>query len=161
MRRCFSVSALPSPGRRMDEALGLGQGVQSPSAVMGRLRPFEGHLPGSAGLRVTAGRVGAMATPTPGPSLLHQTAVCCVCAQSCPTLCDPMHWSPPGSSCPWDSPGKNTGVGCHFLLQGIFPTQESNLDLFYLLHWQADSLPFHHLVCHNLVIAKGRGRWPS
>ena len=29
--------------------------------------------------------------------------------------------------CPWDSPGKNTGVGCHFLLQGIFPTQESNL----------------------------------
>ena len=30
---------------------------------------------------------------------------------------------------PWDSPGKNTGVGCHFLLQGIFPTQESNLHL--------------------------------
>ena len=29
--------------------------------------------------------------------------------------------------CPWDSPGKSTGVGCHFLLQGIFPTQESNL----------------------------------
>ena len=29
--------------------------------------------------------------------------------------------------CPWDSPGKNTGVGCHFLLQGIFPTQESNI----------------------------------
>ena len=28
--------------------------------------------------------------------------------------------------CPWDSPGKNTGVGCHFLLQGIFPTQGSN-----------------------------------
>ena len=28
--------------------------------------------------------------------------------------------------CPWNSPGKNTGVGCHFLLQGIFPTQGSN-----------------------------------
>ena len=28
--------------------------------------------------------------------------------------------------CPWDSPGKNTGMGCHFLLQGIFPTQGSN-----------------------------------
>ena len=37
--------------------------------------------------------------------------------------------------CPWDFPGKNTGVGCHFLLQGIFPTQGSNL---HLLHWQAD-----------------------
>ena len=31
-------------------------------------------------------------------------------------LCDPIDGSPPGS-CPWDSPGKNTGVGCHFLLQ--------------------------------------------
>ena len=31
--------------------------------------------------------------------------------------------------CPWDSPGKNTGVGCHFLLQGIFPNQDSNLGL--------------------------------
>ena len=34
--------------------------------------------------------------------------------------------------CPWDFPGKNTGVGCHFLLQGIFPTQGLNL---WLLHW--------------------------
>ena len=37
--------------------------------------------------------------------------------QSCLTLCDPIDGSPPGSPCPWDSPGKNTGVGCHFLLQ--------------------------------------------
>ena len=37
--------------------------------------------------------------------------------QSCPTLCDPIDGSPPGSPCPWDSLGKNTGVGCHFLLQ--------------------------------------------
>ena len=36
--------------------------------------------------------------------------------QSCPTLCDPIDGSPPGSR-PWDSPGKNTGVGCHFLPQ--------------------------------------------
>ena len=35
--------------------------------------------------------------------------------QSCPTLCDPIDGSPRGSH-PWDSPGKNTGVGCHFLL---------------------------------------------
>ena len=38
--------------------------------------------------------------------------------QSCLTLCDPIDSSPPGSR-PWDSPGKNTGVGCHFLLQGM------------------------------------------
>ena len=36
--------------------------------------------------------------------------------QLCPTLCDPIDGSPPGS-CPWDSSGNNTGVGCHFLLQ--------------------------------------------
>ena len=44
-------------------------------------------------------------------------------AQSCPTLCDPMDCRPPGTSVHGDSPGKNTGVGCHALLQGIFPTQ--------------------------------------
>ena len=38
-----------------------------------------------------------------------------------------------------DSPSKNTGVGCHTLLQGIFPTQGSNLCLFYLLNWQVGS----------------------
>ena len=39
--------------------------------------------------------------------------------------------------CPWDSPGKNTGVSCHFLLQGAFLTQGSNLPL---LHWQVELL---------------------
>ena len=43
--------------------------------------------------------------------------------------------------CPWDSPGKNTGVGCHALLQGIFPTQGSNPNLLHLLHWQAGFIP--------------------
>ena len=41
----------------------------------------------------------------------------------------------------WDSPGKNTGVGCHALLQGIFLTQGSNSHLLHLLHWQLSSLP--------------------
>ena len=43
-----------------------------------------------------------------------------------PTLCDPMDCSPPGSSVHGDSPGQNTGVGSHALLQQIFPTQGSN-----------------------------------
>ena len=46
--------------------------------------------------------------------------------QSCPTLCNPMDCSLPGSSVHGDSPGKNTGVGCDALLQGIFPTQGSD-----------------------------------
>ena len=43
--------------------------------------------------------------------------------------------------CPWDSPGKNTGVGRNSLLQGIFLTQRLNPCLLCLLHWQARSLP--------------------
>ena len=66
----------------------------------------------------------------------------CVCsvAQSCLTLCDPMDYSLPGSSVHGNSPGKDTGVHCHFLLQRIFPTQGSNPHLLHLLPWQVDSL---------------------
>ena len=50
----------------------------------------------------------------------------CLVAQLCLTLCDPMDSSPPGPSVHGDSPGENTGMGCHALLQGILPTQGSN-----------------------------------
>ena len=56
----------------------------------------------------------------------------------------PLDCSPhpaPRALGPWDFPGKNAGVGCHFLLQGIFLTQGSNPSP---LHWQADSLPLNH-----------------
>ena len=43
--------------------------------------------------------------------------------------------------CTWNFPGKNTGTGCHILIQGIFWTQGSSLCLLRLLHWQANSLP--------------------
>ena len=56
---------------------------------------------------------------------LHEVCVCLV-TQSCPTLRIPIGYSPPGSLVHGNSPGKNTGVGCHALLQGIFPTQGSN-----------------------------------
>ena len=71
-----------------------------------------------------------------------------LCIKSCMHACSVMSHSlqPHGLSptrllCSWDSLSKNTGVDCHFLLQGIFPTQESNPYLCNLLHWQADSLP--------------------
>ena len=47
--------------------------------------------------------------------------------------------------CLWAFPGKNTGVGYHFLLEGIFSTQGSDPSLLHLLQWQVDSLPLHHL----------------
>ena len=57
--------------------------------------------------------------------------------QSCPTLCDRMDCSPP-DLCPWNSPGKKTGVGRCSLLQGIFPTPGSNMGLLHcrqFLYW--------------------------
>ena len=58
---------------------------------------------------------------------------------------------------PWDFPGKNTGVGYHFLLQGIFLTQGSNPHLLPILHWQADSLPLRHQEDFNLWISVNEG----
>ena len=63
------------------------------------------------------------------PSLPFCKSWLCLGAQSCPTLCDPVDCSLPGFSVHGDSPGKNTGVGCHALLQGIFPTRGSNPSL--------------------------------
>ena len=56
-------------------------------------------------------------------NLACYSPVLCLVAQSCLTLCNPMDCSLPGSSVHADSPDKNSGVGCHVLLQGIFPTQ--------------------------------------
>ena len=66
--------------------------------------------------------------------LLHSLGSCaCMVHAQLLQLCLTLRsHAVPGSSGPWDSPGKNTGVGCYALPQGIFPTQESNLSL---LHW--------------------------
>ena len=60
--------------------------------------------------------------------------------QSCPTL-RPHGLQPTRLLGPWDFSGKNTGVGCHALLQGIFLTQGLKPGLLHFLHWQASSLP--------------------
>ena len=67
----------------------------------------------------------------------------CLC--SCSLFCNPVnyidHQAPPSMG----FPSKNSGVGCHFLLQGVFQTQGSNSCLLHFLHWQVDSLPLSHL----------------
>ena len=65
-----------------------------------------------------------------------------ICAQLCPTLCNPVESSQPGSSVHEIFQAKNTGVGCHVLLKGIFLIQGSNPCL---LRCQEDSLSLYHL----------------
>ena len=84
-------------------------------------------------------RWGGIQLP-PGGDSLKRVPFCCSAApfsvsaaaaanslQACPTLCHPIDGSPPSSTHPWDSPGKNTGVGCHFLLQRIKVKSESEV----------------------------------
>ena len=75
-------------------------------------------------------------------TFLHINCSCCVyvCSATTDSL-QPHGLKPTRLHCSWDFPGKDTGMGCHFLLQGIFLTQGSNPCLFHLLHWQVDSLP--------------------
>ena len=73
-------------------------------------------------------------------SLFIFVTYCAKQLQSCLTLSCPLDCSLPGSSVPWGSPGKNTGVGCHALLQGIFLTKGSNPCLLCLMHRQAASI---------------------
>ena len=98
--------------------------------------------------------------------------VLCLVTQSCPTLCNPMDCSPPGSSVHGDSPGRNTGVGDHALLQGIFPTQGSDPRLphcrwilYQLSYWGSPQIPPIQVLFRrdkrtsNVVIAVLTSHW--
>ena len=82
-----------------------------------------------------------------------------------PTLPDPIDCSPPSSLCLWDSPGKNTGVGCHVFLQGIFSTQELKLCLLHcgwiLYHsttWESPYRSQPYLLWEGTTQRSGTGR---
>ena len=90
----------------------MGNLAQLPQFTDKKIHLFRGNLGASSGNRAV--------NIESQHSDVFQSSV--LVTQSCPTLCDPIN-----CSCPWDSPGKNTGVGCYFLLQGIFLTQGLNL----------------------------------
>ena len=85
--------------------------------------------------------------PTTQPKKPTAAAAAAKSHQSCPTLCDPRDSSPPGSR-PWDSPGKNTGVGCHFLLQCMKVKSESEVA-------QSCPIPRHWTVAHQAPPSMG------
>ena len=73
--------------------------------------------------------------------MFSSSTCCCLVNKLCPIFLWHHGLQLSRFLCPWDFSGKNTGVGCHFILQGIFLTQGPNPCL---LHWQADSLPLSH-----------------
>ena len=94
-------------------------------------------------------------------SRVHACRVCGVCSAT--PDCDPRTialWAPLSVG----SPGKNAGVGCRFLLPGLFPTQGLNSRLLHLPHWQADPSPMGHLGSpymrkYTHTILKTSGKW--
>ena len=80
------------------------------------------------------------------PRLTNTAGTISVCAQSCPALCDSMDCSLPGFSVHGIFQARTaTGVGCHFLLRGIFLAQRSNPRLLHLLHWRRILYHYCHL----------------
>ena len=124
------------------ECVGIHQ-VQEPGRA---LTPLESSLTSFKGLRAILGFLSPGSQSVSSRSVeIAQLHVCAKSLQLFPAFCDPMDCSPPGSSVHGDSLGKNTGVGCHALLQGSFPILRLNPHLLCILHWQADSLPLNHL----------------
>ena len=98
--------------------------------------------------------------------------VCCCCCLVTSVMSDsvqPCGLPPARILCPWDSPGKHTGVGCHALLQGIFPTQGLNPGLLHcrqILYHQATmlvefkyGLPTHNTTNDVICCLKMRWNW--
>ena len=111
----FRKRFLKDPFQIFDFQNGAGSSLRSTIHVQG-IFPIQGSNPGLLHCRQILYCLSHQRSPAAAAKSL----------QSCPTLCDPMDCSLPDSSVRGDSPGQNTGVGCHVLLQGIVPTQGSN-----------------------------------
>ena len=99
--------------------------------------------------RLLLGIGGADIKPLPGSNKTLEDercsfSICMLCYAIMSDSLQPCGLQPARLLCPWDSPGKKTGVDSHFLLQGNFPNQGLNLRLLRFLHWQAGSLPLSH-----------------
>ena len=122
-----------------------------PFCLLTPVGPQNTHVPLNGGGEGPYTRVMARA-PGLESELFCLLSVCIVCS-----VLSESPWPPwPGAlglHCPRDFLGKNSGVGCHFLLQGIFPAQRSNPCLSHLLHWQANSLSLGKLLNLNFLVS--------
>ena len=98
-------------------------------------------------------------------NVFENTCVCvyvCVCVCVCiscsvmPNSLQPHGLQPTRLLYPWDFPGKDTGVGCHFLPQGIFPTQGLNPDLLHCRQTLPSELRGKPICKHGLILFQGK-----
>ena len=92
-----------------------------------------------------------VAVPCKVTNHIHKN--CYLVAHLCLTLYQPHGLQPARIPCPWDFPSKNTGVACHFLLQGILATQGLNPSLLlvgWILYYQSPGKPFIKILKHYL-----------
>jgi len=123
------------------EHWGLRSSHHSPSCAGSRQQLGDSkRLETLCSLQCLLGKHWGQRTPLLKPRDLVPCGVAVVQSLSHVRLCNPTDCSPPGSSVRGILQAR-MGVGCHFLLQGIIPTQGSNL---HLLRWHADSLPLSH-----------------
>ena len=146
----------PRPHTAQEEQAGWGRGTDRETAQIRGLPPWPPSCR-RRGRGSLGGKVLLHQQHSPGPAGLHCTCLLhshgnvltgCWKLVGAPSLSCVQVFVMPGTICmparllcPWDSPGKDTGVGCRFLLQGIFPAQRWNLSLSCFLHWQTGSLP--------------------
>ena len=130
-------------------------GTETPEAVQTHPPPYpltcqavgaaqEAHSPSSS--RLLPSSKGRVPFLRPGQHAVYPSLLVHVCAVKSDSVV-PCREKPARLLCPWDSPGENTGVGGHYLLQGIFLTQGWNPPLLCLLNWQAAALPLSRLGC--------------
>ena len=138
---CTLQRELKQKGGFYYESIGVSHRPLPPPSTSPSLAPRPGKPPRAqdSSLCPRSAPAGLCALPSSFPHLCFSSSSdSCMCSCSVtqlrPALCDPVDCSPPGSSVHVDSPGKNTGIGCHALLQGTVPTQRSNPCLLWFLH---------------------------
>ena len=126
----------PGDGRRVKGGVTGRKGSPSLHAARAPHVTYSSGKPVAGVLSLASGWGGGNAFPPWGPWKPGSSwGRACSVASAMSDSCNLVDCSPFRLLCPWDSPGKSTGVGCHFLLWVTFPTQGSNLHLLGLLHW--------------------------
>ena len=105
---------------------------------------------------LTTGSLGKFCVHLPGfkdtYTIKAEFCWCCLVANSCPILLRPHGQQPARLPCPWHSPSKNTGVGCHFLLHGVFLVQG-------LLHWQVRFFVFVFVFAYHWATREAKPKF--